>query len=287
MLIVSYCNKETISYFNFINSLNKYNYNYKILGKGETWNGFMTKINAYYEYIKSLKRNRLICILDSYDVLACSSKKIKYGTCKIMVGSQVDCKDYNCIELNNWWKLNFLKKQDNNHYANSGFILGYSNNVLKLLQFMIESKESDDQMALCRYIEKYPKTINIDINSEYIATILPIDFHKYKWTNNKVLNTQTGKSPLFIHTPGISSDLYMRMDFFGERILGSKYNKSSLINKIPELVNKVYKNPVLYIKLLPVIILLLFYIFYKYTYTRKYIIFFLVLFIISYMKFLF
>ena len=282
-LIISYCNKETLSFYNFINSLNKYNYKYKILGKGEVWNGFMTKINAYYNYVKSLTKNKLICILDSYDVLACSSFN-KRDIKKVIVGSQIDCKDYNCIELNNWWKLNFLKKQNNNHYANSGFILGYSNNILSLLKFMIDSGEKDDQMALCKYIEKYPKDIDIDINSEYVATILPIDFHKYKWSNNNILNIETGKSPLFLHTPGMSSDIYIRMDFFGERILGDKYNKLSIVGKIPELFTKIYKNIIIYIKLIPLIIIIIIYFCFKFPYIKIYIFFLLFVLILYYLK---
>ncbi len=289
VLFITYCNKKNKSSDNFEKSFKKFKYKYKILGKGEKWENFMTKIKAYHKYVSKLcikHPDQLVCLIDCYDVLACSGgleKKLQkfHNKNKILVSSQKDCKEYNCIELKNWWKDNILLKQNNNHYANSGFILSKCDKLLHLLDFMIElnsgaEKESDDQMALCKYIEKYPEKIDIDVNSSIIATILPIDFHKYTISSyisgllkkfderNKnirelklaspvkrkiITNNETGETPIFIHTPGMATDFMIRAEYFGKEILNGENKYEDITNKTKSFLNKGIYNPSLLVRM--------------------------------------
>jgi hypothetical protein len=152
---------------------------------------------------------------------------------------------------------------------------------------MLSSGESDDQMALCKYIEKYPNKIDIDVDSKIISTVIPFDFHKYKWISQKsrIINTETGEFPCFIHTPGMSADMNIRMDFFGEKILGKKYKSYSFNEKLPLFINKFYYNPALSIKMLLLLIIGLFILFIMYPNIRKYIYVLLIVMVILLIKY--
>lgn len=273
-LIVSYCNKQTINSDNFKLSMKKFKYKYKILGNKEKWNGFMTKILAYKKYIdkikKNVKKNITVCLIDCYDVIACRSSndfyklinKIGYDKSKILCSSQSECKEYNCIELKNWWKNNILKPTNYNLYVNSGFILGEVSLISHLLDWMISSKETDDQMALCKYIELYPNKIDIDITSKIISTILPRDFPDYiiykECINKKyIMNTKTSTFPFFIHTPAITSDMMYRIDYFGNELLGNAYKKYPINERFNLLIQKIKTHKEYSIKSLILIIPLL------------------------------
>lgn len=268
---ITYCNKKNEHSLNFEKSFRKFHHKYKILGQGEKWNGFMTKIKAYHKYLSKQKNDNsqmIVVLIDCYDVIACSdlfySKLKSINLNKILVSSQQDCKDYNCIELKNWWKENLPKKQKNNHYANSGFILGTVSNVLDLLNFMIldnKNGEQDDQMSLCKYIEKYPNKIDIDINSAIIATVLPLDFHKYtiqkkigSLTEKQIINIETRNYPSFIHTPGMACDGLIRKEYFTKAILQPTLRDkvftidTPIIDKGKSLLDKAINNQSFYIR---------------------------------------
>lgn len=93
---------------NFIKSLQKYNYDYAIIGKGQKWEGYMTKIKGYLDYVKTLKSDQLVICVDAYDVFATGPpdeliKKYYSYEKSLLVGSEVYCGD-NCIPVDNWWK---------------------------------------------------------------------------------------------------------------------------------------------------------------------------------------
>lgn len=279
LLIVSYCNKRNNYSDNFEASLKKFKYTYKLLGIGEKWENFMTKIKAYHKFLSSPKTSDLICIIDCYDVLACRKKsdllKLYNQTnqtnqinnqinkqSKVIVSSQAECKSYNCFELSSWWKKNILTNNLHNRFANSGFILGKWDDVKHVIDYLLNVKDSsgntlvDDQLALCHYIEKYPDKIDIDVMSKYIGTVLPMDFHKYSFNlKNEVINTTTNTRPFFIHTPATSSDMDLRLEYFGKRILYN-YKTRSMSEKISSFVDRSRQNWI--IKSILVSILVLF-----------------------------
>ncbi len=55
--------------------LKKININYKILGYGQKWNGWMWRTILLIDYLKTHKPDDIIMIVDGYDVLLVGNEK--------------------------------------------------------------------------------------------------------------------------------------------------------------------------------------------------------------------
>lgn len=240
--VISYANRINRHVRNYSNSLEKFNYNFEIVGDGQEWKGFMTKIN---EYIKTLERIKedFVCITDCYDVLACGDsdellKKYRdIAESKILFSAETHCSSEKCLYLSNWWKISLIDNKIKTKYLNSGFIMGPRELVLQALIFSRDLKIEDDQMALCIYAQEHPDKIMLDVTCDLAGTIC-YNIGDYKWDihRNRVLNVKTGMYPCFIHTPCQVSDMSYRLDHYGRMILGNLYERGTLGEKFRELL---------------------------------------------------
>ena len=260
LLMLTFANNKNILLDNLIFSFKKYNYEYKVIGYGVKWVNFMTKINACYDYLINLDGYDIICIVDSYDVLACDysdilvSKFLDYKK-RIVVGAENACGG-NCVPLDNYYKNK--NKKGRYTYVNGGFYMGYKNDIIHMLKYILNLNISDDQIGLGKYINKYPRNIAVDENGLLVSNInIYGSYFDTYWVNNKVKNIKTREYPCLIHTPSIQYDLHSRMDYFGDKILGKKYTKYSFNKKITRFYNK-YTNKIYYFLFFLFVIFVLF-----------------------------
>jgi hypothetical protein len=72
-LVVTYCNKfKETNYENtrrFVETLQNNDWDYAVLGDGETWENYMTKVSAYRRHLETLSPEQVVIISDAYDVL--------------------------------------------------------------------------------------------------------------------------------------------------------------------------------------------------------------------------
>ena len=54
---------------NWKTSVEKWGYKYSILGENKEWEGFSTKIKLIIEFLKGRKKDEIIVIVDSYDLI--------------------------------------------------------------------------------------------------------------------------------------------------------------------------------------------------------------------------
>jgi hypothetical protein len=251
VFIISYANNKPPGYFNFINSIIKYNQklNYKIIGMGEKWNGFMTKINACYTQVLSHQDSDIICILDCFDVMACNDSKnieerfLSYNS-PIVVGaeSSVIFLSGNSTKLPNYWKNNNHKTNRNLNITclNAGCIIGYTYALKELMKFSLDTGLGDDQITYHLFAEKYPTKIKLDLDSKLFGNIPFIDLPNFKCSKNgKIIDTRSLRHPCFIHIPGTCGDFNYRMNHFGKFLLGDKYNSEPYTTTLSTMCKKI------------------------------------------------
>jgi len=210
--ILSYANRIIPSVENLIYSLEKYNYDYEILGIGEKWKGFISKIIAYKNACSKEPKNKIIVCCDSMDVLVCGfsnevSKKLYNHNFqdKLLFGAEILCtNDYNCTPLKKWWSLNNHRfdTYQTQRYCNSGVVIGTAEKQYKLWSWILENNYTDDQKGACEYIETFPNEVDLDVKQEIIANIQIENFHSYYCRNNRIFYHPEKTKPIFIHTPG-------------------------------------------------------------------------------------
>lgn len=246
LIVVSYANNHNKLSDNLEQSLEKYGYEYKLVGEGEKWVNFMTKIKGCYRFIRdNLNDDYIVIVCDAYDVLACGdsevimNKFLKFEK-RIVVGTENKC-GTNCVPLDYYYNYHDEKKK-RYQYANGGFYMGYRQDILKMYKKFLDDNHPDDQISLCNYINKNPELFGVDSDGKLISNIQIYSYGDTIWKKNKVYNKYTHEYPCFIHTPAITFDMAYRLNYFGSRLLPN-YNRLSNRDKISKLYNKTKTRP--------------------------------------------
>jgi hypothetical protein len=139
--------------------LKKTNINYKILGYGQKWNGWMWRTTLLIDYLKTHKPDDVVMVIDGYDVL--------------LVGNEKDIMDkYKSFKTDIVFGVHFTKSQQysaivryithpigksyfnttDEHMKNGGSFMGKAKSLINMYERIIEySKKTgitDDQTAL-------------------------------------------------------------------------------------------------------------------------------------------
>ena len=231
--IITYANKSDVPMLkNLIKTLESNGYKYTVLGKGEKWKGFMTKIRSCLTYTKTLPDDQIIAVVDGYDVFASgpSSEFVEryksYGY-PLVVGAETRC-GANCVPLKEWWNHHASRITTTTlQYCNGGFYVGKAMDVALLLQYMLDLGIDDDQIALGTYLNRYPERAMLDTKALLVGNITPGDFKDIDVKGDKFVMAKTGQSPLFIHLPGKVCDLMVRANYVGRTLLGNDYHETT------------------------------------------------------------
>lgn len=233
-LLVIYENDHTSPNLEkLITSMKILNYDYVILGSGDKWLGFGTKIKAYHDYFKTLDPERIVIQLDSRDVLAVNydvqhltkklsneyaeileDKIIISAEAHIIIGASFTNKPFSLIDKHTlkrkrrthdlsftvhhrpeWTNIfNKMDKINKINKINSGMILGKAKNFIKIYDIVDIDYPEDDQLMLYELYFIKPELFLIDSNN--------IFFKNYIHTSK--LDKYYGDVPCcyFIQTPG-------------------------------------------------------------------------------------
>ena len=184
-LVVTYDNKPTENTKFFLQTLENNKWNYKLIGEGETWQGFTSKLNGYANFIKTLDPTQLIIVSDARDVVCLRGPKaFKKGfesfnkdlvvsmetTCCGLFTPKPESKCVQCVHLTEYWKYNSVTNLPDRKYVNSGLVAGKAAAVLDWLEWSITNKYNDDQYALGSYINAFPQKIGADVHAILLHT---------------------------------------------------------------------------------------------------------------------
>jgi uncharacterized protein YlzI (FlbEa/FlbD family) len=253
------------------NTVKKWKYNYKILGLGHKWNGFETKINLIIDYSSKCDPDKLICIVDSYDLIVAGSEselinKFNKYSKKIVVGTEDICGP-NCF------RTDIPVTYKNRPNINGGFIMGRSKDINHLYKNVLKLCSYDDQIGIAKYAKEHPNEFHLDseqslvLNLNYGKEIKDLDLLE----DGRFLYKPTNVKPVIVHTPFMQKDLGTRSNFVRNHAIVN-YNKISKINFLLEFLkhlkkhmkNPIYKNLVrIVFGIIFVITLLIFYFIYN------------------------
>jgi hypothetical protein len=223
-LVISYDNAPTENTRFYINTLKKNKWEYVLIGKGEKWEGWTTRMRAYMNILKTLPPNKLVVLTDARDVICCRGSSAFMDAfasfsrdiivcMEIMCGNQIEIDDdyigLQCHPLKNYWKYHSYTKTPSRKYVNNGLIAGKVSKLIEILQYGIDNKYTDDQFSLGSYVNKYPAGVGVDTEAELFHTtcfgaysgMLDINLQK---TDSPTFAELFGRAAFFLHIPGIA-----------------------------------------------------------------------------------
>jgi len=220
--VVTYDNKPTETTKFFLQTLEKQKWNYKLIGEGETWQGFTSKLNGYANCMKTLDPNQLVVVADARDVICVRGPKaFKKGfesfKAELVVSMELLCcgkfdppTDFKCVQckpLTEFWNYHTIKQLPDRKYVNSGLVAGKASAVLGWLQWSLDNKIPDDQLALGKYINAFPEKFGLDTSAALLHTtnfgvnagIQSIHIQKQ---DSPTFAELFGRGAFFLHIPG-------------------------------------------------------------------------------------
>lgn len=221
-LVISYDNAPTENTKTFERSLKKNGWQYKFIGEGEVWRGFPNKLNGYYNCLRDLHDDKVVILSDARDVFCVRSSKWfmqAYDSMEsdFIVSAETTCSGKfeqetqlgNCVPVTEYWKYHGIKKDQMplHKYVNSGLIVGKAKPIRAFLKWTIDTSQTDDQVALGRYINLNPSICKLDTELRLIHSSFAFQFGgvvnvmKQK-KDSPTLFDLMGRGCFFLHLPG-------------------------------------------------------------------------------------
>lgn len=192
-----------------------------ILGEGQPFRGLMEKPNLYRDWIRAgnATSDRLM-LVDAWDIIAIKhphglGDRLEEFDCDILMNAERSCFPRGDLadqfhDPGTPWK-----------YPNSGFIMGYTEAILTLLESMdLESigfdrvnedgtrTEPNDQEHFTLAYLKQPVRMKLDTNCEIAQTLSGSEMENFKFNELGVLNRITGTYPGIIHGNGSKEHIF-------------------------------------------------------------------------------
>lgn len=258
--IITVCTDESNEQLNnWENSVINHNYDYEILGLGEKWGGWTWRTKKYIEELEKAS-HYVYCLTDATDLFFVDGPDklldcfLSYDT-NILIGGENTCctgeaklnpiKKYDILE-----KMSRLETRSRYKYPNGGFVMGYREDLLKLLY---KNKDYfDDQEGYLMMWIKDQNEFTIDIDVRCVGNIV-MDYKFFSeekerdesksWTmiDGKLVNLFTKTAPPVLHFPGGNIGLYNEI---GYQLFGSSFYpaKQSVFTSIKKSWSNVIKS---------------------------------------------
>ena len=189
------------------------------LGIGQKWTGFALKSRLFKEELSKpqYENTDVFVLADAYDVVVVGSaddliekyEKIQGQGYHMVSGCEPVCWSRN-ICLSNAASTHDYAKNHPCRYVNGGFIMGDKQTLLEFINMVITTGQ-DEQLVLGKYTYDNPKTVYMDVHSDFVTNFSPLDnieIDKQMGSDN-VFRTAHSKDKfsIFVHAPGVGFSL--------------------------------------------------------------------------------
>lgn len=223
-------------------TIEKNGFDYIILGSGDMWEWFGTKINVCHEFYKMLDPERIIIQLDARDTLVNQDYKqfikiVKYydnvlnnqliasvtgrgwipnyppgsyfnGTERNKRATKYEPKS-SMDTIEKWKKVFHDKYPVPVNKLNAGMILGRVKNFIKLYDIMKINNDENDQIVMYDVFYYYPELFKLDIENVFFLNILHYNQHDCNYTD--AITSKDGIKSIFVQTPGQNWKCYNKL----------------------------------------------------------------------------
>lgn len=163
------------------------NCNLTVLGMGEKFENYMTKILIFQKFLFKLNDNDIVCFVDAYDVIMLENisylekefLKFERKNPDMIVISEESKYLLGNLQLSSetWSKIimKLFNYDSFDFYANSGGLIGRVNNLKKVWDQLVilseDKKIIDDQACIIEYMKTNPGVFYIDRNRIFFDTV--------------------------------------------------------------------------------------------------------------------
>ena len=214
-----------------LHSCNIHNIDIQIIGKGASWEGFVTKFKIMVEYLSQIS-DEIVCLTDSRDVLYMSDESTIYNTFienfdkdTIVFNGETQCfPEPEFAELHPHQNKKYK-------YLNSGCVIGSRLTLLeaakKAIKLYEKTEINDDQFLIQKLLidNKLDGKITLDYECKIFQCVWDNDWGRSNnfdliYSKDGIYNRLTETNPLIFHFPGPTTT-----DSQVWKILNGEYSK--------------------------------------------------------------
>lgn len=179
-----------------------------VVGMNSEWNGYITKINLFYEYLNTRDDNEIICFVDAYDVIM-----LKDNSHLIYEFDLFEKQNPNCICISQEIKVmfksfyvpyfeEFIKDRFlSDSYSktmNSGGIIGRVSILKEIWKSIItisnRDDDNDDESCIVKYNKENPGIFVVDSKRIFFDTIFDPFFDEPYYPTDAIFIHKVGNS---------------------------------------------------------------------------------------------
>tara|TARA_B110000196_G_scaffold304484_1_gene301248 strand:+ start:665 stop:1411 length:747 start_codon:yes stop_codon:yes gene_type:complete len=212
-IVLAVATEVTNDVNNFTTTLDQHGYDYRLLGVGMEWPGFILKFELYKASLNNIDPEQVVILSDSSDVLFVRSWVDDYLPVegRISVGAEVGgTMSSPLTNFRRHWYMHPEPKVDSyyNAFVNSGFVVGRCKDLKvhysETEKEIKESKEEDDQKLLCAVMNKFPERYCLDTLGKWSVTMAHPTRQNVKLKPEEVVYTHVAgvSKPLALHYAG-------------------------------------------------------------------------------------
>ena len=228
-LVITYCNRfKKTNHENtrrFVETLKNNDWDHVVLGDGEPWVNYMTKMTAYRRHLETLPLEQVVIISDAHDVYCLRNAhyfmtEFKALNKPLVVSAEFFAEgrinydpahEYAQVEwLGPYFEHHGMRVTATDHvkkYANSGLMCGYARNLLHLITWTFEKGYTDDQKATAAYANAHPGDVHLDMDARLLHTCTSgVNFGLHaqvQCADSPSFGELFGHSAYFLHIPGL------------------------------------------------------------------------------------
>ena len=222
-IIITYDNEPTKNTEFFIKTLENNRWNYKLIGEGDKWEGFITKIISCSKELGTLPEGQIVVLSDSRDVVCVRSPKAFIDGfnsfnkdivvsmelfCDGFIDELDNCEHVQCTPLTKYWKHHKITHLPSRKFVNAGLICGKAIALKTMLDWVINNNYNDDQLGIGNYINNFPDRVALDTEADILHTSCAgvnacmFSIHVQKRDSPSLMEL-FGRGAFFLHIPGI------------------------------------------------------------------------------------
>ena len=222
-IVITYDNEPNEPTHFYIKTLTNNGWNYRLIGEGEKWEGWVTRMMAYRKELGSLPPDQVVVLTDARDVVCVRSpkafmdgfnifKKDIVVSMELTCGGRMDVPDdiqnAQCKPLTKYWAHHNITRLPHRKYVNNGLVCGKARALKTMLDWIIANNYKDDQLGLGNYVNEFPDRVALDVDAELLHTstagvnagVLSIHIQKH---DSPSLAELFGRGAFFLHIAGM------------------------------------------------------------------------------------
>jgi glycosyl transferase family 25 len=255
-LVIAYDNAPTENTNVFIKTLESNHWEYMIVGQGDKWEGWLTRLKKYKEVLEALPKDKVVVLSDARDVFCVRDSCVFMDgfealnhSNKLIVCGEMICdgrfiEDYDSSKpavqnkcLDNYWKHHGCAPPLR-QFVNNGLVCGRVSALLEYFNWTQTSSIKDDQLLLAMYTDLFPDKIVLDsdlglFHSSVFGHNAGMIHPRAQTVDAPTIATLAGRSVFFLHIPGLRFKGQQRLYDTIKQVLMNGYSDTYLRTDYP------------------------------------------------------